>query len=440
MVELCGYPYFEVEIHQNGALREASDLARATAFASDNGITDLVVISHGWNNHKQEARDLYEGLFDSVRAVSVSGAVDLGARKIGVVGVVWPSKKFTDEDLVPRVRAASIVGDQSKDIVGECLDSLASALSDLGANETIKVVRAAIGDLDHSAAARELFANTVRDLLPQEHATNDDGSDRFFEVDAQELFDRLQAPFFPQALAGAGGAAGGATGGVTGEAASLGDWFNGAKAAARRILNYATYYTMKARASVVGAGGVCEFLAAVMEGAPETKIHLVGHSFGGRVVTAASKALGDKEKPKPSSMSLLQAAFSHNGFAKNFRHGKDGCFRPVMQDSLVAGPVIVTHTHNDTANAIAYPLASRLAGQDAAAVGGAGDPFGAIGANGALHTPEAITGALLPVGAPGYSFLAGHLYNLEADRYIKDHGDIGGREVAYALLTAIGST
>jgi pimeloyl-ACP methyl ester carboxylesterase len=197
---------------------------------------------------------------------------------------------------------------------------------------------------------------------------------------------------------------------------------------------------MKARAGDVGALGVSEIIAAMKSSAPDTRIHLVGHSFGGRVVTAVSKSLGDANKPCPSTMSLLQAAFSHNGFAQNYYAQKDGHFRSVMQNNVVDGPVLVTYTHNDRANALAYPLASRLAGQDAAAIGDPNDRFGAIGANGAQHTPEANNGKLLAVGENGYEFQSGTLYNLNADSFITDHCDVRGEKVAYAILAAITST
>jgi hypothetical protein len=43
---------------------------------------------------------------------------------------------------------------------------------------------------------------------------------------------------------------------------------------------------------------------------------------------------------------------------------------------------------------------------------------------------------LQAVGAP-YAFQRGKLHNLQADRFIKGHGDVTGNEVVYATLTAI---
>jgi hypothetical protein len=116
----------------------------------------------------------------------------------------------------------------------------------------------------------------------------------------------------------------------------------------------------------------------------------------------------------------------------------NGFFRKVVDDRRVDGPIIITHTKNDRAVGVAYPIASRLAGQKAAALGDENDDFGGIGRNGAqkLEPGEAVKAALLDVGSD-YALSAGKLFNLEASAFIKDHGDVRGRQVAYAILSAI---
>ena len=101
----------------------------------------------------------------------------------------------------------------------------------------------------------------------------------------------------------------------------------------------------------------------------------------------------------------------------------------------VAGPILITHTSNDRAVGIAYPIASRIARQDNADLGDADDVFGGIGRNGAIHTPEAVAGELLSDRGQ-YAFVPGKLYNLRADPLISSHSDVTGPAVAYALLTA----
>ena len=91
----------------------------------------------------------------------------------------------------------------------------------------------------------------------------------------------------------------------------------------------------------------------------------------------------------------------------------------------MSGPIIITHTKNDTAVGIAYPLASRIAIQKAAALGDENDPYGGMGRNGAQQTAEA-DGHATTLGAVGatYNFAPGKVYNLLADDFIKDHSDV----------------
>jgi hypothetical protein len=105
----------------------------------------------------------------------------------------------------------------------------------------------------------------------------------------------------------------------------------------------------------------------------------------------------------------------------------------------VHGPILVTCTKNDRAVGIAYPLASRLGGQNAAALGDENDPYGGIGRNGAVKTPEAFAGALLATNA-AYEFASGGIYNLKADAFISDHSDICSPQVAWALASVIATT
>jgi hypothetical protein len=143
------------------------------------------------------------------------------------------------------------------------------------------------------------------------------------------------------------------------------------------------------------------------------------------------------ESPGPiTTMTLLQAAFSHYGFADGWAPGQNGVFRNVVTDKKITGPVLITHTARDHAVGIAYALASRVAGQIAAAVGDAKDPYGGLGRNGARKTPEAINRTLLDEHG-SYQWQPGKLYNLLADNYISGHSDITGPQVANALWSAI---
>jgi hypothetical protein len=139
-------------------------------------------------------------------------------------------------------------------------------------------------------------------------------------------------------------------------------------------------------------------------------------------------------------MTLLQAAFSHNGLSQKFDGTNDGAFRTILQDRRVSGPIVITHTKNDKAVGVAYPLVSRIARDNAAALGDQDDPYGGMGRNGAQHTPEVSSAESELREVPGggaYTFTPGRVYNLNADRFVKDHGDVTGAQVVNAFLHAL---
>jgi hypothetical protein len=204
-------------------------------------------------------------------------------------------------------------------------------------------------------------------------------------------------------------------------------------------MNFLTYYQMKERAGTVGRGGAYDVLEQVHDQRPDIGLHLVGHSFGARLATAATAGPDGKPPVQPDTLSLLQAAFSHYGFAQHWDDVHDGAFRTVVTNHLVSGPVLITYTVNDLAVGIAYPLASLLKNQVASELGNKNDRFGGLGRNGAQKTPEASDGTLLGIGG-GYAFSAGRLYNLNSDAVIKSHGDVATPQVVYAVLNAIAGT
>jgi hypothetical protein len=135
-------------------------------------------------------------------------------------------------------------------------------------------------------------------------------------------------------------------------------------------------------------------------------------------------------------MSLLQTAFSHNGFSKSMH----GFFRSVVDRHRGDGPIVVTFTANDKAVGIAYPLASRLAFQTTAALGDANDKYGGLGRNGtqkmeASDVDRAYT-RMLP-STESYRFTSKKFFNLESSDYVKGHSDITGKEVANAVRCAV---
>jgi hypothetical protein len=139
-----------------------------------------------------------------------------------------------------------------------------------------------------------------------------------------------------------------------------------------------------------------------------------------------------------ASVSLLQGAFSHRGLAAAGSTGNpaEGAFRRLVIGAHLDGPVIVTHTRNDRAVRLAYALASRLARQSSSGLGDASDPYGGIGANGAVGTAEAVPGNLGDQHT-AYEFAPRVVYNLRSDRFVDHHSDVTNPAVANAVASAV---
>jgi xanthosine utilization system XapX-like protein len=391
LTQYGGFPAFDLMYDTGGHLVDpTAETDALTYFGSGAGIgvSDIILISHGWNNDIDEARTLYTNFFNAFAAVP-SALRTKGGRTFGIFAIFWPSKKFVDSSLIPG--GAAGVADPAATRVMAQLNQFEDLFSsDPAVDGKIAHLKSLVPILNFSANAQDDYVSTLASMVPKPRYETDEGLDNarsaLSTMPGHIVLANLAAPVGPTSppLPGSGGAAG-LLSGITSAAASLGDLL--------------TYYTMKDRAGIVGRTGVVGTIRSLLKcrspGAPP-KIHLVGHSFGGRLVTAAANTLNGSAVSAPEtvdSMMLLEAAYSHNGMASNWDgKGGDGAFRSVIAQVKVKGPIIISHSSHDFPVGIAYPLASRLRGQVAdALIGGANDIYGGMGRNGAQHTPEVLS-------------------------------------------------
>jgi hypothetical protein len=450
------YPYFPVQFTKEGAVFQQTDVD-ALMNGIQSGVTDLFVLSHGWNNDMNDAQSLYGRLMAQV-AAQVAAAPSLAGRTFAICGILWPSKKFDEADLISSGAASlndAVTPEQVQSRVQDLADLIQAKgwpmeAPDSGVADTLEAVLESVDDWADDPGVRITVVNSIRGLLPTGSADSEDASDRFFALSPEQLITNLSRSLSPvQSMAQGAGALSldvseDDTEGGTGGAASLSDLVGGIQASLWRYLNFTTYYTMKARAGDVGVNGVRPLIDRIRAAQPNLRLHLIGHSFGCRVATAAVNAL-QADQSRPNTMTLLEGAFSHYGFASKFDGTNDGAFRSVVAQKKVRGPILITHTRNDKAVGVAYPIASRIAGQVATSLGDENDLYGGLGSNGAQNddtTPERVVGTLLDVGG-AYPFAAGptssKLYNLKADAFIGGHSDIVKPQVGYALAVAMAS-
>ncbi len=231
-----------------------------------------------------------------------------------------------------------------------------------------------------------------------------------------------------------------------GGAAATSDWFAKPWDAAKNALRCATYWEMKSRAGVVGKAGLGPLLAGIRAAAPAMRVHLIGHSFGARLVSCALAGLPDALTGTASpvkSLFLIQGAFSHFAFAEALPFDRARKGELAGMAKRVDGPLLTTFSSKDLAVGHAYPIASVLAGQDAAAARDLMYRWQGMGHDGAQAVDAAV--ALLGPAGMKYPFRPGEWLNLDANHVIVNgappsgaHGDIVHPEIAWAALAAAG--
>lgn len=418
------------------------------------GIDDLIVISHGWNNDVVDARGLYTAFFTSVaQAWSAAGLTAADQQRTGVIALYWPSKKFDEADLIPGGAAA--IDDAAATDYGAAIAAQIANLKDANGqfdpaqqqalDTALQQVPALEGE-----AAQNAYVAALASLFPSASGEADPGLDAskggFAGRSGADILNDIETQLGAQAPAAAAG--GGAA--VIGDDAPSGDAVAGTalgfdpigdvKRAANLLLNLTTYYVMKERAGTVGQKGAAPLVAAALAAKPSLRVHLVGHSFGGRLVTSLANAL--PEGAQVRTIALLQAAYSHYGLAPAPPDGSRpvGAFRDVIAKNKVRDIIQITHSTHDWAVGGAYPIASFIARDTASAIpisvpGTANSPWGGMGGSGAQQTAEAFDDTLLDGHAAYKPLPAGKLIrNLTGDAFISAHGDVAGPQVAWAFL------
>jgi hypothetical protein len=95
------------------------------------------------------------------------------------------------------------------------------------------------------------------------------------------------------------------------------------------------------RVQAWGAKGVEPLIEKLRSSRPDLRIHMIGHSFGCRLVASAINALPEGEQLRPDTATLLRGAFSHNGFALQGAADRDA-FRDVIDKEEGSRP----HDHH----------------------------------------------------------------------------------------------
>jgi hypothetical protein len=414
------FDFFPLTFDGEGTLQSREEFDAFVTRAGTPPAADAVFIAHGFRNDEADATGLYTRFLKTFRAqLARPEFKTVAARRFVFAGVYWPSKPFREVDDPPGGTRGLLNPHEAMAAVRDQLDDLSK---DATPAQRAKVEKAAalLPKLGANPKAQDEFVSLVLSLLdPALDKT--EGLPQIRKRQGSELLARLSdAP-----VEGTRG---------------IGDVFNTISGGVGKFLNLAQWYVMKERSGTVGAKGVAAAVRTLHEKSPAVKIHLVGHSLGGRLMASCAKALGEAPRLQPDSLMLLEAAFSHYGFSADNGRGNAGFFRDVVTGKVVKGPFLSTFSAQDTVVGKAYSIVSRLAGDNTREIGDASDEYGGIGRNGPLKTKEVVTGRLHPAGT-AYEYQADVINNLDGSGgLIKDHGDVTNDAITYAFASAVART
>jgi len=435
MQQLAGFPYAEIQFDEKGTFAGPGSVEALVADVAAAGLTDLFIFSHGWNNSPTDARGLYLRFFSQLRTmVDGPGAAAAQAARIGTLGVIWPSIRWLDDkiDALPTeggaagLQPVATVAPSDSDLLSELKIIFQSPEQRMALDQMALLLEERPSDDAALTEFQDLMRRlaTTQDAAP---AIEDHGEDLgLLGQPARVVFERTasDAPRSPD----------------LGGAADLGDIFSSLWDGAKQALRFLTYFEMKKKAGVVGKSGLGPLIGRLNQRQPALRVHLLGHSFGARLVSYALAGL-PPGVTSVKSVFLLQGAFSHFAFAPKLPHDLTRAGALAGMEARVDGPLLASFSSFDLAVTRHYPLAS-IAGQDDSAA--LEDPlfrWGAIGHDGAQGT---VADALSfgPVGQ-SYAFKSARFTNLDGNQLIVNgggmsgaHGDIFHPEIAWASLCA----
>ena len=365
-------------------------------------VSDVFVFSHGWNNDFAVAAKNYKRFIQGFVQQGSGGCTPL------LVGVVWPSTSL----LMPWEEGPQIAAGPDP-ASPEAMTAFVAGSLDQDARAQLSELVEGTDSLDQQQArtAAQLLLEGLTEEIDPDGATVRPTVDEVLTAWAALDGQAAPKPADPDDF---GEVAAATEAGQPQVAGLLGNLDP------RNLLRMASLWKMKDRAGKVGAHGVSPLLQKI-QSSSQARVHLIGHSFGARVMLSAL-CFGPLSRPVRSVL-LLQPAINRWCFANDVvgKHVPGGYHAATDRVEL---PIFTTRSTRDMPLHEVFHLAvrgSNLGEPDIAAVGDT-FRFGALGGYGpggadAITTVQPVR----PVGTP-YDLTGEHRLVV-----VDGSGDIGGR-------------
>jgi pimeloyl-ACP methyl ester carboxylesterase len=428
-------PYYIIPFDKNGRTEGPQTRAHLVNAVRNGQFTDIFMFSHGWNNDWTVATKRYEDFMNGYIAMRRRhGLAVANPYAPLLVGIFWPSTALTFGE-----------GEEGPKIAAGNPEAIDRAVA-----EERKAVREIAEQLPEGSVER-FYELSQKESLTEEEALElarivqpfyASGSDEGPETGKStpgEIVGAWQAmspePDNLDEIGTVNAPAGGP------QAAGFVDVFK--KLDPRNIIRTLTVRQMKDRAGVVGARGVGPLLRDLMSADKDSpnpaRLHLIGHSYGAKVMLSAIAAGGDPPRAVHSLL-LLQPAVSHLCFADLVPEtNRAGGYRAVL--GRVKTPILTTFSAHDFPLTQVFHFALRRSEEDLGEgpqLAGAGDPpsiYAALGGFG----PRAAGEKLVDIQDVNqvYGELGANIpiIGLRSTRTISGHGDISNESTWWALYS-----
>ena len=408
------------------------------------GTTDVYVFCHGWNNDWKTALDHYRDFMATYRKLRDDHNLTFNRDYRPVlVGIHWPSTAL----VMPWEKGPEFAGDegeQETDAVDfSLLNEVAARVDPDQLQRLYELVERPSLDEEEGTElltiVSRIFADGDLDVEGDPGRDVDEMLVAWAKLEAQ-----LAPPPLPPSAEDFG-----AVGSVTAAAPEAAAFLE--KLNPRNLMRGLTVYQMKDRAGIVGSVGVGPLLrdmlnatarkdeTAELNSAAEevTRFHLIGHSYGARVLLTAVARPSGGPLPRPvNSLLLLQPAVNHLCFANQLPNARPGGFHDAL--AMVKQPILSTFSSRDFALHDAFHITLRR-GKDLGEIEIAGDEppnqyaaLGGYGPRGFDQWEE--VDVKDPPAAYDLGPTAPRVWAVNGNRTISDHGDVINESTAWALF------